>query len=335
MTRILGTLIVLVSGCASGQYMSDIRRQQHLDSFDEVWKIVHDTHYDPTFNGVDWDKARDEFRPRVASARTDEQVRSLIRQMLAKLGLSHYGIYPSGPDQQTPSSTPGTGFIPPLGRQSVIEPVRFGNLPEMPLRCHAELLPSNVEYFYLSLFFSPVKVQRIFRPSLERARSADGMIIDLRHNPGGIGGMAMGIGNYFVTQPDQTLGEMIQRGMTLRFVLNPQPDPYTKPLAILIDEGSASTSEILAGGLQDLGRARIFGTRSAGMALPSLINKLPNGDIFQYAVADYISAGGQRLEGRGVIPDEIVEYPPPYELPDPVVEAAVRWIKSQTEKNHD
>lgn len=330
--RILGLLLLLSSGCTARSGMSETRRQQHLDAFDEVWKIVHDTHYDPAFNGVDWEKAREEFRPRIRSAGTDEQVRSLMRQMLARLGLSHYGIYPSDPNREPPSATPGTGFVPPLARKSVIEEVKFGNLPGMPLRCHAELLPSNVEYFYLSLFMSPLKVQRIFKPSLERARSADGMIIDLRHNPGGIGGMAMGIGNYFVTQPDQQLGEMIQRGMTLHFVLNPQPDPYTKPLAILIDGGSASTSEILAGGLQDLGRARIFGTRSAGMALPSLINKLPNGDVFQYAVADYISAGGRRLEGQGVVPDEIVEYPPPYDLPDPVVEAAVRWIKSQSEK---
>jgi C-terminal processing protease CtpA/Prc len=323
-------VLSLIAGCRTGG-MSDVRRQQHLDSFDEVWRIVHDTHYDADFNGVDWAAVRDELRPRLEAAKTDAEARDTIREMLARLKLSHFGIHSEEAAAEV-SETPRTGFVPPLAQKAVIEEVKFGNLPGMPLRCHAELLPSNVEYFYLSVFMSPVKVQKIFRPSLERAREADGMIIDLRHNPGGIGGMAMGLGNHFVSEPDQKLGEMIQRGMTLNFTLNPQATPYTKPLAILIDGGSASTSEILAGGLQDLGRARVFGTKSAGMALPSLINKLANGDSFQYAVADYISTGGEKLEGRGVIPDEVVEYKPPYNAPDPVVEAAVKWIKSQTGK---
>jgi C-terminal processing protease CtpA/Prc len=323
-------LLSLVAGCRADR-MADARRQQHLDAFDEVWKTVNDTHYDPNLNGVDWDAVKAELRPKVEQAKTDAEAREVIRDMLARLKLSHFGIHSEDAGDEV-QETPRSEFVPPLAKKAVIEEVKFGNLPGMPLRCHAELLESNVEYFYLSVFMSPVKVQKIFRPSLERAREADGMIIDLRHNPGGIGGMAMGIGNHFVTEPNQKLGEMIQRGMTLSFALNPQADPYTKPLAILIDGGSASTSEILAGGLQDLGRARVFGTKSAGMALPSLINKLPNGDVFQYAVADYVSTGGEKLEGRGVIPDQVVEYKPPYDLPDPVVDAAVKWIKSQSEK---
>jgi len=97
-----------------------------------------------------------------------------------------------------------------------------------------------------------------------------------------------------------------------------------------VDGGSGSTSEIFAGGMKDLKRARIFGTRSAGAALPSVIEKLPNGDGFQYAIANYISEGGKPLEGVGVIPD--VEAAPTREAllqgKDPAVEAAVRWIHS-------
>ena len=75
-------------------------------------------------------------------------------------------------------------------------------------------------------------------------------------------------------------------------------------LAILVDGCSASTSEIFAGGLQDVKRARVFGTHTAGAALPSVISKLPNGDGFQYAIANYISVGGKPLEGIGVTPDD-------------------------------
>jgi carboxyl-terminal processing protease len=99
-------------------------------------------------------------------------------------------------------------------------------------------------------------------------------------------------------------------------------------VALLIDDLSASTSEIFAGGLQDLGLVRIFGMRTAGAALPSMIEKLPNGDGFQYAVANYISEGGKVLEGVGVVPD--VEVIPTRENllkdGDPILEAARKWL---------
>src|SRR5262249_17237753 len=78
-------------------------------------------------------------------------------------------------------------------------------------------------------------------------------------------------------------------------------------------------------------RARVFGTRTAGAALPSHFIRLPNGDGLQYVIADYVSAGGRRLEGNGVQPDEVV--PPDRQSllagGDPALDAAGRWIRSQ------
>jgi carboxyl-terminal processing protease len=98
-----------------------------------------------------------------------------------------------------------------------------------------------------------------------------------------------------------------------------------------VDSNSASTSEIFAGGLKDLDRARVFGTRTAAAALPSMIERLPNGDGFQYAMANYISKGGKPLEGLGVVPDVEVKLTREALLAghDPVIDAAVEWIKKQ------
>jgi carboxyl-terminal processing protease len=95
-----------------------------------------------------------------------------------------------------------------------------------------------------------------------------------------------------------------------------------------MDACSASTSEIFAGGLQDLHRARVFGTKSAAAALPSVIERLPNGDGFQYAVGNYISEGGKPLEGQGVKPDVEVKLTRPSLLAghDAVLDAALDWI---------
>ena len=124
---------------------------------------------------------------------------------------------------------------------------------------------------------------------------------------------------------------MFLRGATVKFAVFPRAEPFLGPLAILVDGCSASTSEILAGGMKDLGRARIIGTRTAGAALPSVFTRLPDGDGFQYAVANYISEGGQALEGFGVTPDEEVKLTRPQLLEgqDPVLDAAVSWIEKQ------
>ena len=170
-----------------------------------------------------------------------------------------------------------------------------------------------------------------FQQTIENCKTCDGLIIDLRGNPGGIGGMAMGMAGFLVAKPNQRLGTMYLRDSTLNFVVNPRADVFSGPVAVLVDGSSASTSEIFAGGLKDLGRARVFGTPTAAAALPSAFERLPNGDGFQYAVANYISEGGQPLEGLGVTPDVVVELTRAALLAghDSVVDAALNWIKAE------
>ena len=325
-------IVFLVMGlavCRADAALTDARRAVDLQSFDYVWQTIHDKFWDPKFNGVDWEAVRAELRPKMQHAGSDADALKILSDLVSRLKLSHFAVLDE--DHPTHNTTRGE-FIPPLAKNAPAETVTFGSLPPLQLRYVFKKLPENVGYFYLSIFIDPPKVMPAFRAAIEQSRDAKGFILDLRHNPGGIGVMAIGMGNAFVDKPDLKLGTMIQRDGPLNFVLNPQADPYTKPLAILIDEWSGSTAEILAGGLKDLGRARIFGVRSAGMALPSFVEKLPNGMLFQYAVANYISTGGKPLEGGGVTPDQVVPYKPPYDEPDPVVAAAVKWIVSQSEK---
>lgn len=214
-------------------------------------------------------------------------------------------------------------------------PATLGNLPTFYLEIDRARLPENIEYFRFNIFMDPPRLMGEFQKSAEAARDARGFIIDLRGNPGGIGGLALGIGGWFITDSDAKLGTMYTRSGSFNFILNPRLRAYRGPLAILVDRLSGSTSEILAGGMKDIGRARIFGQRSAGAALPSLFDKLPNGDRFQYAMANYISAGGKPLEGNGVEPDEVVAPDRGALLAgrDPVIDAATRWITSQPATN--
>lgn len=208
---------------------------------------------------------------------------------------------------------------------------RFGNLPPFHVRFVSRKVEGTIAYVSLNVFFDPANVLRQFAEVMKTSRDADGLILDLRGNPGGIGAMALGLGGWFVSDADRKLGTMITRDGSINFSLNPRPTPYEGPVAVLVDELSMSTSEILGGGLRDLKRARVFGTKTPGAALPSRVDVLPNGDRFQYAFANYISVGGKPLEGVGVEPDARVPLTRAALLSgrDPVVDAAVGWIRGQ------
>ncbi|MEI9814509.1 MAG: S41 family peptidase [Acidobacteriota bacterium] len=211
---------------------------------------------------------------------------------------------------------------------------QFGNLP--PERVfYEDRRIGQTAYIRFNLFLDIPHVMPAFDQSLKNCKQCDGLIIDLRGNPGGIGGMAMGLAGFLLSEPNQRLGTMYMRDTTLNFVVNPRADVFKGPVAILMDATSASTSEIFAGGLQDLGRARVFGTRSAAAALPSVFARLPNGDGFQYAIANYVSRNGTTLEGAGVKPDEEVRLTRDGLLSghDAVLDAALNWIhKGRGEK---
>jgi carboxyl-terminal processing protease len=134
-----------------------------------------------------------------------------------------------------------------------------------------------------------------------------------------------------VSRRGRRLGTLKARTYTFDFEINPRADTFEGPLAVLVDGGSASTAEIFAAGLQDLGRARVFGTKTAGAALPSTIIRLPNGDGLQYAEATYTSRNGLVLEGAGVTPDVLVKHTRESLLAgkDAALDAAVDWIKSK------
>ncbi|MEO8098090.1 MAG: S41 family peptidase [Acidobacteriota bacterium] len=271
------------------------------------------------------------LEPLIVAARQnpDIHVLQLTRSFLARL---------SGPvgGQLDVEFLDGRGERVPL-RLGLAAPrgelAEFGNLPPQRVWYEEKRLGVTA-YVRFNVFLDIPRVIPGFGRTLQGCKPCDGLVIDLRGNPGGIGGMAAGMAGFLVEKTNQKLGTMYMRDATLNFVINPRPDVFGGPVAVLIDGTSASTAEIFAGGLQALGRARVFGTRSAAAALPSLLTRLPNGDGFQYAVANYISQDGKPLEGVGVTPDEEVLLNRRTLLAgqDAVLDRALVWIQEQKGK---
>jgi carboxyl-terminal processing protease len=240
----------------------------------------------------------------------------------------------SGPVGSTLSLELDTGEAAPSLVQVTLAgprgtPVEFGNLPGLLVDYQSRAIGRDAALVRLSAFFDPGRVVPAFARDVATFSGRRGLILDLRGNPGGIGAMAMGMGGYLIDRKGASLGTMSTRDSSIKFVLNPQPDPFAGKVAILVDGLCMSTCEIFAGGLQQLGRARVFGLRTAGAALPSVIERLPTGDGFQYAIASYVSADGTPLEGRGVEPDVHIPWDRAALLAgrDPALDAALAWIR--------
>ncbi|MEX2660845.1 MAG: S41 family peptidase, partial [Vicinamibacterales bacterium] len=223
------------------------------------------------------------------------------------------------------------------------QPITVGNLPTMYVRVTNETrtTPAGRTAGVVGFNIWMATVDRPFQLAIDQHRSASGIVVDLRGNPGGLAGMLMGIAGHFIPEAIP-LGVMKMRDNELKFTVNPRRvsaagervEIYQGPVAILVDGLSGSASECFTGGMQSLKRVRVFGERTMGAALPSQFDRLPNGDVFIHATGDFVTADGTRLEGRGVLPDERVPVTRESLLSgrDAPLEAALVWIDSEQSK---
>lgn len=192
---------------------------------------------------------------------------------------------------------------------------------------YEESYDENAVLYIRFNYFVPSLMDTIRESILGARGRAKGIVIDLRSNVGGLAIMASGIAGLLVDQKT-TLGKLFLRNGHISYQGYPQRERYLGPVAMLIDNGSVSTSEMLAAGLQESGRVRVFGQTSLGESLPSLFKRLPSGDLFQFAVGDYLTPEGFRIEKQGVIPDELTA-PTQKDLEagmDVTLQAAKSWI---------
>jgi carboxyl-terminal processing protease len=211
---------------------------------------------------------------------------------------------------------------------------KFGNFPPQYTEFETKRIANGagyIGYIRFNIFTAPV-IEKL-RTAISGFGDAEGMIFDLRGNPGGLGGIATTIAGRICDEPG-SLGVMKMRSGEMKFAFFPQENRYAGPVAVLIDGMSASTTEVFSSGVQEMGRAVIVGERSAGAALPSYFQKLPTGALLQFAIADFKTPKGVLIEGRGVIPDVEARYDRASLLVgrDAQLDAAVEQIRKSREK---
>ncbi len=205
----------------------------------------------------------------------------------------------------------------------------YGNLGPAFVDFEAKKLDGNVGYIRFNGFAGVVYLSSAFNGAMDTLRAADGVILDLRGNSGGIGGIAVSMAGWFVAEKGKSLATIAGRNRADRIPVVPRTRTYAGPLAVLVDGLSASAAEFLAGGLQDLGRARLFGARTAGFSGRGGLLELPNGDIFMHVTAQHLRADGTEVEGNGIAPDGAAPHTRVSLLAgeDAALEAALEWLK--------
>ena len=180
----------------------------------------------------------------------------------------------------------------------------------------------NIGYIRLSSFQSNSTndlKSAIYKLKKLTPASIDGLILDLRNNPGGVLGSAVGITDLFLQEGKivYTNGRTINS--KLEYFATPQDILNGLPLFIMINGGSASASEIVAGALQDSNRATIVGNKSYGKASVQTIQELSDGSALKLTTARYYTPLGRDIHTQGITPDVIIEYEKDkvVELPDP------------------
>jgi carboxyl-terminal processing protease len=206
-----------------------------------------------------------------------------------------------------------------IGREGVKEPFKVSIIRDQIVTKAVKTkdLPGEIGYIRLTSFMSETADSEM-KKALEKYKASKGVILDLRSNPGGLLPNAVSIGSMFIksgpiVQIVDREGNREKLSASGRTIM-----AANKPLVVLVDGGSASASEILAGALQDTKRAKLVGTKTFGKGLVQTVHALEGGAGVAITTNKYLTAAGNDINKKGIVPDVIVEFPQPPKTDKPV-----------------
>ncbi len=174
----------------------------------------------------------------------------------------------------------------------------------------SELLEGDIGYIRLSSFQSKSTDHistHILKLKQDSGNKLKGLLLDLRNNPGGVLGSAVGIADLFLTDGKIVFTKGRTSNSDLEYFATSQDIIDGLPMIVMINEGSASASEIVAGALQDNNRAKILGTKSYGKASVQTIQEFSDGTALKLTTARYYTPSGRDIHTEGIEPDIMIK----------------------------
>ena len=208
---------------------------------------------------------------------------------------------------------PGTPVTLEVQRPGSAAPLRF-ELTRTEVHVHtvrSEYLGNGLAYVRVSSFAesTPADLATAAR-ELERAAEREellGLVLDLRSNPGGLLDAAVAVADEFLAEGVIVSGTGRVRQARFEEVAQVGDSLESVPMVVLVNGGSASASEIVAGALQDHGRARIIGEQTYGKGSVQTVMPLGEGSAIKLTTSRYLTPSGRSINGSGITPDIVVE----------------------------
>ncbi|MBQ6949083.1 MAG: S41 family peptidase, partial [Firmicutes bacterium] len=169
-----------------------------------------------------------------------------------------------------------------------------------------KMLKDNIAYIQISQFDGDTDKEFLLKRAGAIHAGAEALIIDVRNNPGGRVDVACNIANMIIPGEDKTIMKMVRQGEELGSMLTAGAGMANLPVVLLVNEGSASASEILAGALQDNDAATLVGTTTYGKGIAQIVGDLDNGTTMKLSTYYFTTPDGHTINGVGITPDEYV-----------------------------
>jgi carboxyl-terminal processing protease len=172
----------------------------------------------------------------------------------------------------------------------------------------AKMLNGSIGYIRLSTFQEKAgeDIRKALR-DLGKAVPLQGLILDLRTNPGGLLNQAVEVSDIFLKSGIIVSTRGRVKIMESKSVAKNDGDEPTCPMIVLVNEGTASASEIVAGALQDNGRALILGTQTFGKGSVQTVIPLDDGSALKLTTAKFYTPKGRSIQADGILPDVVVK----------------------------
>ena len=168
------------------------------------------------------------------------------------------------------------------------------------------MLDNNIAYLRLGEFSAPSSEQVQSALDSLLAENPKGLVLDLRGNPGGFLRSAVDITSEFISEGPVVI-ERFKNGDEQVFETKPGGRALQIPLVVLVNEGSASASEILAGALQDNERGVLIGVTTFGKGSVQIPSELSDGSVLSITTARWFTPKDRQINGLGLEPDIVVE----------------------------
>ncbi|MBI5855119.1 MAG: S41 family peptidase [Nitrospirae bacterium] len=171
----------------------------------------------------------------------------------------------------------------------------------------SKLLEGNIAYVRLTQFQEQSGKDLAKALKQLRDQKAQSTILDLRNNPGGLLTTAVEVSEQFVAPGKLIVYVKSRDGRKDEYVSRVKDQPEDYPMIVLVNEGSASASEIVAGALQDWGRAVVIGNQTFGKGSVQTILPLQDGSGLRLTTAKYYTPKGRSIQSTGITPDIVVK----------------------------